>query len=180
MAKKITAVGLAKLEYATIPASGLPSSWTEIDVIHEDTFNYDQAENTSDDYVNEIDGTVYEQTFKKGAKALNFSIGQYDLAMKALFMGGTYTAAVQGTTTPTVVTAAPAKWTPADSLAPIDLAFKATTLDGTTITIPKGRVSAVSKANKKAIGIMLKVTPMTPADTNLKSEIWEDGDITNA
>lgn len=168
MAKQITAIGLAKLEYAAVPTTGLPSSWTEIAVVHEDTFSYEQAENTSDDYINEIDGEVYDATQKKGTKSLNFSIGKYDLSLKAAFMGGTYTPASTGGT--------PAKWVPADDLSPIYKSFRATTLDGVTITIPKGRISAVQGKNKKAIGLTLKVTPMKPDDTNLKAEIWEDGD----
>lgn len=177
MAKKqITAVGLAKLEYAAVPASGLPSAWTEIEVVHEDTFSYEQAEDTADDYINEIDGEVYESTLKKGTKSLNFSIGKYDLELKSVFMGGTYTAATAATTEP-VAPAAPAKWVPADDLSPIYKAFRATTLDGVTITIPKGKVSAVQGKNKKAIGLTIKVTPMKPDDTSLKAEIWEDGDV---
>ena len=146
MAKKIVAVRLKKLEYADVPATGLPSSWTEVDIIHEYTFEYTPREVTADPYNNELSGDPYyhDQT-KSGELAISFSIGKYDLQKKATFQGGTYTAASAG--------GVPAKWVPATTKTPIYKAFKATTEDGVTVTFPKALVIANVKPNKKALGL---------------------------
>lgn len=165
MAKKIIAVGLKKLEYGVIGAEGaLPVTWLDIDVVHDDTFEYQMGEATYQEYINMITKKpYYKEKTAEGERSLNFSIGKYDLETKAKFMGGTYTPATASDNE---------KWE-SGTPSPIYLAFRATTVDDVQITFPKGDVAANHTKNLNALGLTLKVTPLEPDSTTLKDEIWE-------
>jgi hypothetical protein len=177
MAKKLVAVRLKKLEYADVPVSGLPSSWTGIPVVHEDTFEYTAPEVSADPYINEITGNPYfHDKTTTGDRAFNFSIGKYDLQQKAVFFGGTYTAAKAATTEP-VAPAEPGKWVPPTAKEFIYKSFKATTEDDVVFIFPKALVIANEKNNKKAIGLSIKALAQEPDDPSLSIMMQEDGDV---
>ena len=177
-AKQFVAVRLKKLEYAAVPASGLPVTWTDVDVVHEDTFQYVTPEQSADPYKNEITGKPYfHDVTESGDLSFEFSIGKYDLALKATLQGGTYTPAVAAATTPEVVAAVEAKWVPAVDKTPIYLAFRATTVDDIKITFAKAMVLSNTKANKKAQGLAVKAVAETPDDPTLSIEEWGDGNL---
>ncbi len=164
MATKILAVELQKLEYADVPASGLPSDWTELDNVHEETFKYFEGEPTTESYKN-VKGGVYYTEVKEGDKHIEATIGKYDLQTKANLQGGTYTEATSSSG---------ATWTPPETPQNIYKAVRGTTKDGVTITFPKALVIASAVENKKAIGQGVKFIPLVPDDSSLSSEIWND------
>lgn len=178
-ARQFVAVRLKDLSFAEIPASGLPVTWTAIDVVHEDSFQYVTPEQSADPYKNEITGKPYfHDVTESGDLSFEFSVGKYDLELKAKMQGGTYTPAVAAATTPEVVAAAEAKWVPAVDKTPIYLAFKATTVDNVKIIFPKAMVLSNTKANKKAQGMAVKAVAETPDDSSLSIEQWGDGNLT--
>lgn len=167
MAKEFVAIKLKKLSYADVPASGLPSAWTDIDVIVDESFEYVMPEESVDPYINAIDGQAYHiDTSTTGELAINFSIGQYDLELKAKLQGGTYTAAAVG---------AEATWVPATTKTPIYKAFKAVTQDGVSIIFPQARVITGVTKNKSQLALSLKAIAVTPSDSTLPIEKWGDG-----
>lgn len=168
MAKKIIAVELVKLEYADVPKAGLPSSWTELENVHEETFKYIEGEPTTDPY-KDVKGRTYYNEVKEGDKHIIATIGRYDLETKAKLQGGTYTAANASSG---------AIWTPPDTPEVIYKAVKGTTKDNVSIIFPKAQVIANATENKKAIGQGVKFVPVTPDDPDLKSEIWNDNEKT--
>ncbi|MFA6336084.1 MAG: hypothetical protein WCX48_11155, partial [Bacteroidales bacterium] len=119
----------------------------------------------------------FHDVTESGDLSFEFSIGKYDLELKAKMQGGTYTPAVPGTTEPLVV-AEEAKWVPAVDKTPIYLAFKATTVDNVKIIFPKAMVLSNTKANKKAQGMAVKAVAETPDDSSLSIEQWGDGNLT--
>ena len=167
MAAQIVAYGLRKLEYGVIGTGGaLPSSWVEIPVVHDDTFKYVKEKPEVKKLINQISNQPYYATTKDSSPQMDFSIGKYDLELKAKFMGGTYTAATAGSG---------ATWTPAANAADIFFAFRGTTKDGVQITFPKGQVTANHDSNDGALGLSLSVMALVPDGAGLKIEEWNDG-----
>lgn len=162
-AKKIITVGLKKLEYADALSTGIPTTWTDIDVVHEDTFDYSVEAGTEEQYINELDGQPYHIDGLNGTPLMNFSIGKYDLEMKAEFFGGTYTAASAS---------ANESWTPSDTGESVYKAFRATTKDDVVIVFPKARVTPSHTRNIKALGLTLQARPIK-LDSSTPLEKWE-------
>ncbi len=165
MATKIIAVELIKLEYADVKKTGLPTSWKELENVHEETFKYSESETQTDPYI-DVKGNIYYNEVKAGEKSIQATIGKYDLETKAELQGGTYKA-------PTSTSGA--TWTPAETPTVIYKAVRGTTKDGVTIIFPKAQVIANAVENKKAIGQGVKFIPLKPDDPALSSEIWNDG-----
>lgn len=158
MAKKILAVGLKKAEYAVAEQSGTPLTFTEIDVVHDDTFEYTFSEAVYEDYINMLTKKrYYRRKSEEGNSEISFSIGQYTMADKATFMGGT---------------AKDDKWTPSDG-EEVYLAIRVTTEDNVQITIPYASISATHNRNQSALGLMVTASPVQSPDGVTPMEEWE-------
>lgn len=162
-AKKIISVGLKTLEYADVASTGVPTTWTDIEVVHEDTFDYSVEAGTEEQYINELDGQPYHVDGQNGTPLMNFSIGKYDLEMKAAFFGGTYAQATASENE---------SWTPSDTGESVYKAFRAVTKDGVVIVFPKARINPSHTRNIKALGLTLQARPIK-LDTDTPLEKWE-------
>lgn len=162
-AKKFISVGLKKLAYADVLSTGIPAAWTDIDVVHEDTFDYSVEAGSEEQYINELDGQPYHIDGQNGTPLMSFSIGKYDLELKAEFFGGTYAAATSS---------ANESWTPSADGASVYKAFRAVTEDDVVIIFPKARVTPSHTRNIKALGLTLQARPMK-LDTDTPLEKWE-------
>lgn len=164
---KFVAAELIKLEYAPIPATGLPqnTAWVEIENIHEDTFKLIENPPNIDPY-KDVHGNTYHNDIEAGDVAFEATIGKYDLRTKHILQGGTITAA-----TPT----RGATWMPPVSPELIYKAVRGTTKDGVAITFPRAQVVANATDNKKAIGQGVRFIPLRPLDPALRTVIWDDG-----
>lgn len=61
--------------------------------VHQDTWNYDEAEDTANFYNDQLTGEAYRGgTTQKGAKVISFSIGKFDFETLADFKGGSASA----------------------------------------------------------------------------------------
>lgn len=167
--KQIVVVNLVKLEVAQVGTDGGAGTvYTEVPVVHEDTFTYEDEDAEVKDY-KDVNGVIYYSTKKPGAVRINASIGRYDLATKEKFQGGTYTEAKEGK---------PGTWTRSDSPENKEFCVRATTEDGVHIIFPRANVRASGKANEKAIGLTLVFTALKPTVAGVAIERWEDGEAT--
>lgn len=159
MAKKILAVGLKKVSYAVVAEEGVPPTFTDIDVIHNDTFEYSNTEATYEDYINMLTKKrYYRRKTEDSESTVTFSIGAYDFDLKKVFMGGTATAT---------------KWTPATDGGEINLAIRVVTEDDVQITFPYSSISASHTRNQSALGLTITASPIEHPDGVTPSEEWE-------
>lgn len=119
-----------------------------VPVVHQDTWNYDEAEDTVDFYNDQLTGEVYRSgTTAKGAKVVSFTIGKFDFATIALFKGGTASANKY--------------------MAPLvkkDIYKTVVALleDDVYLIIPKAFIQARDSTVDNAIGILVTATAMIP------------------
>lgn len=164
--KNICCVNLIKLEVAPVGADGgAGTEFTEVPVIHEDTFTYEEEDPNRTDY-KDVKGNTYYTSAKPGTVRINASIGRYDLATKAKFQGGTYKPGEASN---------PGKWERSDEVKNIEFTVRATTEDGVLITFPRAAVTAKGGANEKAIGLALVFTALKPEKEGEPIEVWQDG-----
>ena len=165
--KQISAVNLIKLEVAPIAADGAEgTSFTEVPVVHEDTFTYEDTDPEVKEY-KDVSGNTYYVSKKPGAVKMNASIGRYDLEAKKKFQGGKFTPGADGK---------PGTWERADHVENIEFTVRGTTEDGVRVIFPRASVTASGKANEKAIGLALVFTALKPLKAGLAVERWEDGE----
>lgn len=167
--KQISAVNLIKLEVAPISVDGAEgTTFTEVPVVHEDTFTYEDADPEVKEY-KDVSGNTYYVSKKPGAVKMNASIGRYDLESKKKFQGGKFTPGADGK---------PGIWERADHVENIEFTVRGTTEDGVRVIFPRASVTASGKANEKAIGLALVFTALKPLKAGLAIERWEDGEVT--
>ena len=163
---KLIAVELIKLEIAPVAATGFPTTgWEEIDYVHEETFQYNQTETSTDPY-RTVKGEVYHTDLTAGDTSIDVVIGNYSLRLKADLEGGTYTPATS---------TSGATYTPPISPVLVYRAVRATTKDGVIIRFSNGQVIANATNNKKAIGQSIRFIPTRHPDPATPAEDWNDG-----
>jgi hypothetical protein len=131
-----------------------------IENVHSTTFTYDEAEPSTTDYINQLNGQTYYRDFVPGSKQINFSIGQYDYATKAELQGGTATAT---------------SWKAPTQQGIIFKTFVAVTKDDTYIVFPKAIVTArAGMIESKLVGLLFVASPIETGIAGLETEGWFD------
>lgn len=129
---------------------------------HQDTWTIEESEPSQDAYKNQLTGGVYRMGKKEmGDLTFNWTIGQYDYATKAVFLGGTATAT---------------SWKRARGIVEIKLALVALTEDDQYCLLPYANIAANEANTDGAVGIAIKGTAMEPENEALASEYWFDKD----
>jgi len=122
--------------------------------VHQDTWNYDEAEDTSNFYTDQLTGEVYRGgTTAKGAKVFSFAIGKFDFPVVAAFKGGTGSAD---------------KYMAPQIKQDIYKTVVALTDDGVYIVFPKAFIQARDSTTDNAAAILVTATAMVP-DTAIEA-----------
>ena len=166
--RKISVVHLKALYYGeVITTAGLTGAtlkpllagMTEVDVVHGETFKYEETAPTVTSYKNQLTGGIYRQSQEGGEVKLSFVLGQYDFDTKAALQGGTATAT---------------SWErPKNSEARYNC-FVGLSKDGVYIVFPKGHCVANGADTDKAVGLAVSATAMDTGVVGLASEYWFD------
>lgn len=170
-------IGIKQLWYtdplSTAPTqatlSTLVSGATEIKNVHQDTWGYSQDDPDVQDYINELTGKpYYRDAQNQGNKTIDFTMGEYDYATKALLQGGatiTESSKVVG-------------WKAPDNPLLVQKAIIALTKTGTYIIFTNAGIVAKGDQQLKAVG--LGVTAVAMENTNgtaqapISDEYWFD------
>lgn len=132
----------------------------EVKNIHQDTWTLEESEASQDSYRNQLSGLVYRMSRKTpGELTVKFTIGQYDYAMKAAFLGGTAT---------------DTSWKRGNVIENIEKCFIALTDDDQYCVIPRAVVKANEANTDKAIGLAISATAIEPKDNGISLEYWFD------
>lgn len=180
---KISAVGIKKLWYfgdQSVKAENLASAAAlktflggegvdEVKNIHQDTWTLEESEPSQDSYKNQLTKQIYRMGSKDmGEITANWTIGQYDYALKKVFLGGE----IIGTE------AAPTGWKRARGVVEVYKGLAALTEDDQYVVFPHCSIAANEANTDGAIGLAIKGTVMEPEDDALCSEYWFDGILT--
>lgn len=128
--------------------------------MHQDTWTIEETESSQDTYKNQLTGTVYRVGTKSmGEVSFNWTIGQYDYATKADFLGGTATAT---------------SWKRSRLVVEIKKTLVALTEDGQYCVLPYANISAHEANTDKAVGLAIKGIALEPENDAVSSEYWFD------
>lgn len=134
----------------------------EVKNIHQDTWTLEESEPSQDSYRNQLTGSVYRMGTKTmGDVTANFTIGQYDYALKAAFLGGTATEK---------------SWKRARGIVEIKKCLIALTEDDQYCVLPNANINGHEANTDGAIGIAIVGTAMEPENEAISSEYWFDKD----
>lgn len=134
------------------------ASTNEITNVHATTWSYDEAEGSSTDYINQLNGATYHRDYVSGATNVNFSVGQYDYETKADLQGGTATAT---------------SWERPKNQGLIYKSLVCQTKDGTYLVFPRAQITARGgMIESKVVGLLLTATPLETGIDGLSSEKW--------
>jgi hypothetical protein len=172
-AVKISAIDIKKIWYgdtskitATLTGATLAAlleDFKEVTNVHQDSWSLEESEASQDSYRNQLTGQVYRMGRKTpGDLTMKFTIGQYDYATKAEFLGGTAT---------------DTSWTRGREVTDIRKVMVALTYDGQYCVFPKSNITANEANSDKAIGLSITATAMEPDDTTIASEYWFDESV---
>lgn len=170
--KKVSAVDIKRLWHA--PVSAVTSDLTgallatllkaattkEVKNVHQDTWSIEEGETSQDSYRNQLTGSVYRKGAKNmGEVTFNWTIGRYDYAEKAEFMGGTAT---------------DSSWKRARGVVDIQKCLIALTEDDQYCVLPYASIMAREANTDGAIGIAIIGTMMEPENEEIMPEYWFD------
>ena len=165
--RKFSAIKIKHLRYAD-PLSEAPTkeglavafgAASKVDNVHQDTFQYEEAEPTVTRYKNQLTGQIYRTDVEEGEVFISFVIGEYDMATKAAMQGGT-----EGDSG--------ASWKRGKA-EPHYKCIYAVTEDDVCIVFPKGNIVGAGKSQDKAIGLSLKAVP-EEVSAEVAPEYWFD------
>lgn len=171
-AVKISAVGIKRLWYgetsaitadltgALVSALIKSNATKEVFNIHQDTWTLEESEASQDFYKNQLTQNVYRSGTKQmGEVTANWTIGQYDYATKAEFLGGTATET---------------SWKRARGIVEIQKFLVIQTMDDQYCVLPKANIVGYEGNTDGAIGIAIKGTAMEPDNELIAPEYWFD------
>ncbi|MDR1582900.1 MAG: hypothetical protein LBS55_06510 [Prevotellaceae bacterium] len=158
---------IASITSATAGLSGVEvyalihhANTKEVENVHATTWQYNEDEPSTTNYVNQLNGKTYYIDTTPGATNVGFSIGQYDYQAKAELQGGKATAT---------------SWERPESQGLIYKSIVAVTKDNTHLVFPKAQITARGgMIEDKAIGLLLTATPIDTGIAGLASEKWFD------
>lgn len=147
----------AAVQALLTPTSGT-STYKEVKNVHQDTWGYEQAEPSYDDYINELTGTnYYREMTERGTKTINFTMGEYEFETKADLQGGT------ATTT---------SWTAPNQLSEIKKSIVAITKTGNMIVFTNASIAGRVDTQQKALGLGVAATAMENETSGVADEYW--------
>lgn len=169
-AAKISAVSIKKLWYGdpsqiTEDLTGaslavLIQSAKQVTNVHQDTWSIEEGEPSQDTYKNQLTGATYRMGAKQmGDVTFNFTIGQYDYATKADFVGGT------GTDT---------SWKRARGITVVEKFLVALTEDDQYAVLPKANITTREAQTDNAVGLACIATMLEPDALDVSPEYWFD------
>ena len=169
-ASKISAVSIKRLWYGdpsqiTEDLTGaslavLIQSAKQVTNVHQDTWSIEEGEPSQDTYKNQLTGATYRMGAKQmGDVTFNFTIGQYDYATKADFVGGT------GTDT---------SWKRARGITVVEKFLVALTEDDQYAVLPKANITTREAQTDNAVGLACIATMLEPDALDVSPEYWFD------
>lgn len=142
----------------TPPAKPIPN-------VHQGTWTIEESDPSQDSYRNQLTGQIYRFGIKTmGELTFNFTIGQYNYALKEYFLGGT--AADDGTS-----------WSRARGVVDIKKCLIALTEDDQYCVLPCAHIKAREANTDSAVGIAITGTALEPENEALSSEYWFDASV---
>lgn len=137
---------------------GALENGVEIHNVHQGTWGYTQDDPSVTDYINELTGKPYYRDAEDmGNKTINFTIGQYELQMKADLQGGEVVDGVwESPTTPTL----------------INKAIVAETKTGGIVIFPNAGIVAKTDTQEKNLGLGLSAVAM---ENQVEQEVVGEG-----
>lgn len=150
----------ADLNEAKMKALLANNAVKEVTNVHQDTWSLEESEASQDSYRNQLNGEVYRRGKKQmGDVVMNFTIGQYDYATKAVFLGGTATAT---------------SWKRSSEPTDIHLCLIALTDDDQYAVLPYAEISGREATTDGAVGLPVAGTKIAPKNSAIASEYWFD------
>lgn len=150
---------------ATLSSLIKNSGIKEVENIHQDTWTIEESDASQDSYRNQLTGKIYRYGRKQeGDVTLNFTIGQYDYATKAEFLGGE-------------VSEDGKSWSRASQAPEIEKLMIAQTVDDQWLVAPRCNINGKEANTDKAVGLGIVASIMEPKDKTVKSEYWFDGSL---
>lgn len=170
---KVTAVNIKRLWYGdpseitadlTGPALfALLKTAKEVTNVHQDTWSIEEGEHSQDTYKNQLTGATYRMGAKQmGDVTFNYTIGQYDYATKADFVGG------EGTDT---------SWKRARGISVVEKFLVALTEDNQYAVLPKANIVAREAQTDNAVGLACVATMLEPDAPEVAPEYWFDASV---
>lgn len=178
--EKVMAVGIKKLYYGPViedaafsgaklyallhPTEGT-STFNEVKNVHQDTWQYEEAEASVTEYKNQLTGNTYRDDREPGSVTISFTIGAYLYKEKADLQGGE------------VITGADESavgWKRAMGVQNIEKALVAQTKDDQWVVLPKASISARGANTDNAIGLAVVGTMLEPETDGMMPEYWFD------
>lgn len=149
-------IGLAGIDYAAVPASGVPVSWTALGATYRDEATLAEADPTETEHYSNEDDDPIEVSLIGGKKTIAFSLIDYTPSVMATWLGGT----VSGTGDTEA-------WNAPDTKFSGEKSFRLRSRDGKYITFPRVKFHATVDWTMSPNGIAkikVKGTVMNPAD----------------
>lgn len=129
--------------------------------IHGTTFTIEEGESSQDSYKDQLTGQIYRFGKKTiGDITMKFTIGQYDYALKAKFLGGS----LVGTN----------GWKRSRESSDIKMAMIALTYDDQYCVFPCAQIKANESNADSAVGIAVTATAILPSNNAISPEYWFD------
>lgn len=165
---QISAVDIKKLWYAEPLTEALTGATLktllgtakEIKNVHQDTWTIEEDEASQESYKNQLTGATYRMGAKTmGDVRYNFTLGRYDYALKAEFMGGS---------------GEDGSWARARGIVDVKKCIIALTEDDQYAILPEAAISAREANTDGAVGIAVVATMLEPENEDVMPEYWFD------
>lgn len=151
---------------------------TEIENLHQDTWQIDESEATQDSYRNQLTGHVYRLGKRQmGELTVNFTVGQYDYATKAALMGGDM---LDNTGAVTTNATSAVGWARDKGVVEMYKTLIALTVDDVYVVLSRSSLGARESSTDGAIGMAMSGTMTDPTVSGVNAEYWYDMVTVNA
>lgn len=174
---EILAVGIKKLYYAdpvssvtkpyvdgdatsglsAVETKALIATATEVENVHQDTWQYEEADASVTNYKNQLNKKVYYSVADPGDVQISFTIGAWSYNTKADLQGGTASAT---------------SWSRPSSVVNIRKSIIALTETGQYIVFTNAAIVARGTSADGGIKLAVAATAMEPSIAGLESEKW--------
>lgn len=136
------------------------------EMVYRDSFNMTEEEGTTIDHYSEMDSTPKVSFTEVGKEIITLQLMETQVDNLVLFLGGTKT-----------VVATRDRWSKPTTATDIEKFISITTNDGTTIQIPRAKLTARKNLQFRRNGIWLidvTLTPLTPKGGTLAAMVIDD------
>lgn len=136
-------------------------SLKEVENVHQETWQLEEAEASRNSYKNQLTGQTYREDLEMGEITINFTIGEYDYVLKKDFMGGDVVNTNKG-------------WKRSRGKVNIEKTIIALTEDDQYCVIPRASIGTREALTDKAIGLSVTAKELEPKDSAIFPEYWFD------